>query len=123
MIKFSDSKDIDVNKIKNFYCRYATWKVNDNKKDWEKILEKSSCIITAWDEDKLVGMARSLSDGVRWANIIDVLVHPSYRKQSIGSNIIEFLEKKDIEKISNFKKTKEFIKHKAKELNLYGYTY
>ena len=25
MIKFSDSKDIDVNKIKNFYCRYATW--------------------------------------------------------------------------------------------------
>lgn len=41
----------------------------------------------------------------------------------IGSKIIEFLEKEDIEEISNFEKTKELIKHKAKELNLYGYTY
>ena len=36
-------------------------------------------------------MARSLSDEVRWATIIDVLVHPKYRGKGIGSKIIESL--------------------------------
>lgn len=91
MIKFSKSKVIDVDVIRDFYCNYATWKVTDDIPDLEKIIENSSCIITAWQEDKLIGAARGLSDEVRWATIIDVLVHPSYRNKSIGRSIVEKL--------------------------------
>lgn len=36
-------------------------------------------------------MARGLSDEVRWATIVDVLVHPNYRGQAIGKQMIERL--------------------------------
>ncbi|MGL5641474.1 MAG: GNAT family N-acetyltransferase [Paraclostridium sp.] len=91
MIKFSKSKSVDIHAIRDFYCNYATWKVNDDISDWEKIIENSSCIITAWKEDELIGAARGLSDEVRWATIIDVLVHPDYRAQGIGRSIVEKL--------------------------------
>ncbi|UOW66784.1 GNAT family N-acetyltransferase [Paraclostridium bifermentans] len=93
MAIYYNSKDIDTSKVKDFYCNYATWKVSNKLDDWEKIIEKSSCIVTCWDNDILIGMARALSDEVRWATVIDVLVHPSYRGQSIGRNIIERLLK------------------------------
>lgn len=89
MIKLCNSKDLDVDKVKDFYCNYATWKVPSKYEDWEKIIKKSSSIITCWDNNSLIGMDRSLSDEVRWATIIDVLVHPEHRGK--GSNIIESL--------------------------------
>lgn len=91
MIRLLNSKDLDIDKVKDFYCNYATWKVPSKYEDWEKIIKKSSSIITCWDNNSLVGMARSLSDEVRWATIIDVLVHPKYRGKGIGSKIIESL--------------------------------
>lgn len=91
MTKFLNSKDLDIDKVKDFYCNYATWKVPIKYDDWEKIIKKSSSIITCWDDNSLIGMARSLSDEVRWATIIDVLVHPKYRGKGIGSKIIESL--------------------------------
>lgn len=41
----------------------------------------------------------------------------------VDSKIIELLDKEHIKQISDFKKTKQLIKDKAKELELYGYTY
>ena len=98
MITYCDSKDISISKVKEFYCNYATWKVTNKYEDWEKIIKKSSCIITYWDNDSLIGMARALSDEVRWATIIDVLVHPNYRGKSIGRQLIEkLLEHKEMQ--------------------------
>ncbi|HSQ87231.1 GNAT family N-acetyltransferase [Romboutsia sp.] len=91
MITYCDSKDISISKVKEFYCNYATWKVTNKYDDWEKIIKKSSCIITYWNSDNLIAMARGLSDEVRWATIIDVLVHPNYRGKSIGKHMIEKL--------------------------------
>jgi len=88
MINFSNSKNTNVSQVKDFYCNYATWKVTDKYDDWQKIIEKSSCIVTALDNDNLIGMARGLSDEVRWATIIDVLVHPNYRGNAIGKQLI-----------------------------------
>lgn len=91
MIKFSKSKIMDVHTIRDFYCNYATWKVTRDLTDWEKIMKNSACVITAWKDDELVGAARGLSDEVRWATIVDVLVHPNYRTQGIGRLVVEML--------------------------------
>jgi len=95
MIKFSVSKEISISQVKGFYCSYATWKVTNKNDDWRKIVKKSSCVVTAWDNDALIGMARGLSDEVRWATIIDVLVHPDYRGKAIGNQLIEKLLSQD----------------------------
>ncbi|WP_055339491.1 GNAT family N-acetyltransferase [Paraclostridium sordellii] len=90
-MKFCSSNEIDIFKVKDFYCKYATWGVTNSYDDWKTIIENSNCIITVWDNDKLIGMFRALSDGVRWATIVDVLIHPNYRSNQIGSIMIEKL--------------------------------
>jgi GNAT superfamily N-acetyltransferase len=40
--------------------------------------------MTAWDEDRLVGCARLLTDGYFLTTITEILVLPDYRKKGIG---------------------------------------
>ena len=64
------------------------------KRETDKIrraVEKSYRIIVAWDNDKLIGAGRMISDGECYGWIHDVAVLKSYRKQGIGRVIIEKL--------------------------------
>jgi GNAT superfamily N-acetyltransferase len=45
----------------------------------------------AYDGDTLVGFGRIVSDGVLYAMIYDMIVHPSLQGQGIGSAILERL--------------------------------
>lgn len=48
-------------------------------------------VITAWEEDLIVGAARMISDGICYGWIHDMAVHPDYRKKGIGKEIINGL--------------------------------
>jgi ribosomal protein S18 acetylase RimI-like enzyme len=45
----------------------------------------------AWDGDRLVGTARSLTDGGQNALIVTVVVHPAYQGLGIGERLVEML--------------------------------
>lgn len=45
--------------------------------------------IGAWDEDRLVGSVRLLTDGYFFATIPEILVDPSYRRRGIGRRLME----------------------------------
>lgn len=45
--------------------------------------------ITAWDNNKLVGCVRLLSDGYLFGTISEILVLKEYRKQGIGTELIQ----------------------------------
>lgn len=45
--------------------------------------------ITAYDGEKLVGCLRILSDGYYFGTITELLVLPEYRKQGVGSHLLE----------------------------------
>ena len=45
--------------------------------------------LTAYDGDKLVGCLRILSDGYFFGTITELLVLPEYRKQGIGSRLLQ----------------------------------
>jgi ribosomal protein S18 acetylase RimI-like enzyme len=49
----------------------------------------SSLVVTAWDEDRLVGTARVVTDGVYYATIWDVIVDQQYQGQGIGTRLTE----------------------------------
>lgn len=55
-------------------------------------VEHSQWVVSAWYGDKLVGLARVLSDGVFIACLQDFLVHPDFRHQGVGK---EFLNRFD----------------------------
>lgn len=69
-ITFSDNKAIDANVVCDFFNQFATWKVHPLPKQWEKILSNSSAVISAWENACLLGLARGISDKVRYAQVL-----------------------------------------------------
>lgn len=53
--------------------------------------ESSQHVALAWDGDRVVGMARLLSDGVCNAYLVDVWTMSAYRRQGIGASMVRLL--------------------------------
>ena len=63
--------------------------------DWElEGIERAieaSVAVGAWDEERLVGFARAISDGVHRAYVEDVVIDTEYRGRGIGEKIVAAL--------------------------------
>lgn len=53
--------------------------------------QSSQHVVMAWDGDRLVGMARLLSDGVCNAYLLDVWTKSAYRRRGIASSMVRTL--------------------------------
>jgi ribosomal protein S18 acetylase RimI-like enzyme len=58
-----------------------------------KALANSLAVISAWDEELMVGFARATGDKVFNATIWDVVVRPSYQRRGIGLLVMHELLK------------------------------
>ena len=87
-LKIKETSAPDVTMVRELY-QFASWAKERNLRDIKKALENSTLVISVWDRDLLVGFARVLSDKVFRATIWDVIVHPDYQKQGVGSMILE----------------------------------
>ncbi len=87
-ITLKETKTIDVTLVKELY-QYAPWAKDRHLKEIKKALLNSTLVISAWDRDLLAGLARVLTDKVFRATLWDVIVHPDYQKQDIGSMMVE----------------------------------
>lgn len=56
-------------------------------------MQNSSCVISAWDGDRLVGLIRGLDDGETVAFIHYLLVDTEYQNCHIGTGLMERLLK------------------------------
>ena len=54
----------------------------------------SDLIVTAWDGDTLVGVARTITDWVWCSYLADLAVSPGYKRSGIGKKLIELVRKK-----------------------------
>lgn len=59
--------------------------------DLVKALSGSQYVVAAWDEGKLVGTGRVVTDGVLHAMLYDVIVHPDFQGHGIGSTVLSML--------------------------------
>jgi predicted N-acetyltransferase YhbS len=58
------------------------------------MFENSDLIVTAWDEDKLVGVSRTITDRVWCSYLADLAVSPGYKRSGIGKKLIELTREK-----------------------------
>ncbi len=81
-----------------FYQLYETtnWNANGTftKHDLYKAISNSWYIIAVYNDSKLIGFGRIISDGVYQTFIGDMIVHPDYQKQGIGSKVLNLLMEK-----------------------------
>ena len=87
-LKIKETAALDVTLVRELY-QFAPWAKDRNLKEIKKALENSTLVFSVWDRDLLVGFARVLSDKVFRATIWDVIVHPDYQKQGVGSMVLE----------------------------------
>jgi N-acetylglutamate synthase-like GNAT family acetyltransferase len=59
-----------------------------------QMYENSNLVVSAWDEDKLVGIARSLSDFCYCCYLSDLAVRQEYKKLGIGKKLIALTKEK-----------------------------
>lgn len=51
-------------------------------------IRRSTYVVSAWKGDRLVGLARGLSDDVSIFYLQDILVHPDHQRQGIGRQLL-----------------------------------
>jgi len=99
---FSDRKDIDAAQLVALY-RQAPWANTRNIEDAHEMLSHTDVVITAWNENRLVGLGRVLTDYVYRASIWDVIVDTTYQGQDIGTEIIQrILQHPDLKRVELF---------------------
>ncbi len=104
-----------------FYPLYTEtgWneRLNLSPDELEKAIHNSFAVVSVYENNKLIGFGRAVSDGVAYATIYDVMVLPIWQGQGIGSQIIRILVNKcdrhDIRRIHLFaaKGSESFYNH------------
>ena len=95
MIKYQIENNISPNEFKELLIKSALGERRPVD-DFERIkamVENANLIITARDELKLVGVARSVTDFVYCTYLSDLAVDDEYQKQGIGKELIRLTKR------------------------------
>jgi GNAT superfamily N-acetyltransferase len=65
----------------------------NNKDTFEAMLKNANLTITAWDQDKLIGIARSLTDFAYVNYLADLAVDQEYQRRGVGKELIAQTQK------------------------------
>jgi GNAT superfamily N-acetyltransferase len=64
----------------------------DDRSRMQQMLRNANLVITAWDQDLLVGISRSLSDFSYATYLSDLAVRESHQRQGIGKELIRLTQ-------------------------------
>jgi len=60
----------------------------EEKKKLQEAVQNSTYVVTAWSGEKMIGLARCLSDDVTIFYLQSILVAPEYQRQGIGRKLL-----------------------------------
>ncbi len=83
-----DLSTLDLYQLRNLQ-QQTSWARNRSLLDLQRAVAGSDLVITAWQDDRLVGCVRVLTDFVYRAILCDVIVHPHCRRQGVGRLLVE----------------------------------
>lgn len=93
MLNYTEEKKFTQEQVQELFLS-VNWVSGQYPERLYKALMRSSTVLTVWDGDRLVGLARVLDDSEMLAQIHYVLVHPDYQGQGIAGGMIEYIKKK-----------------------------
>lgn len=93
MVIFSERKDLKIEQIIPLY-KANGWSSAKKPQLLHRALLNSHYLVSAWDNDKLIGIGNAISDGFLVVYYSHLLVHPDYQRQGIGKKLVNMLHKK-----------------------------
>lgn len=93
MLKFTEDKIFTQEQVQELFLSVG-WISGQYPERLYQALMHSSTVLTAWDDDQLVGLIRVLDDTSMLAQIHYVLVHPDHQGQGIAGKMLELIKEK-----------------------------
>lgn len=93
-ITYQSSKDLLDQDLRSLYLSAGWTSYTDDFDDLSRLITQSELVISAWDGDLLIGLIRTVGDGLSIRYIQDILVLPNYQKQGIGTKLLLHVLKK-----------------------------
>lgn len=93
MIRYTEEKKFTKEQVQQLFLS-INWQSGNYPERLYKALMNSSTVLTAWDNEKLVGLIRVLDDTEMLAQIHYVLVHPDYQGKGIAGKMLEYIKEK-----------------------------
>ena len=90
-IDFSSSRQPTLDEVIELY-RASTLgerRPVDQRHVMRGMVDNADITVTAWDDDRLVGIARTLTDYTYCAYLADLAVHLDWQRRGIGTELIE----------------------------------
>ena len=96
MIQYRDDAKVTAEEAINLYIRSTLGERRpiDNKDTFEAMLKNANLTITAWDQGKLIGISRSLTDFAYVTYLADLAVDQKYQRMGIGKELIAQTQKR-----------------------------
>ena len=93
-ITYSFDKRPSADQVIELYDNCGLPRPTNDKERIQKMFDNSNLVITAWDDDILVGVSRSITDWVWSCYLADLAVRHEYRKEGIGRKLIQLTKEK-----------------------------
>ena len=95
-ITYTFDKNIQVDDVAKLYERCLTEvpRPTTDIKRLTHMFEKADIVCCAFDQNKMIGVCRCLSDFSYVTYISDLAVHPNYQRQGIGQTLIQNIQTK-----------------------------
>ena len=89
-ITYKVNFDFELDQVIQLYhdSRLGDRRPVDDRECMFRMMKEANLIVTAWDNDLLVGISRNLTDFCYIAYLADLAVHESYQKMGIGKELI-----------------------------------
>ena len=92
-LTISERRDIKLEDIIDLY-KANKWSSAEKPNELYMGLINYHSLISAWDNDKLVGIGTASSDGYLVVYYPNLLVHPEYQGKGIGHMIVQKMQEK-----------------------------
>lgn len=88
-IKFRKSKQLPLDQLINLYNSVGWSAYTTDPAVLNQAIINSLDVITAWENQRLIGLIRTVGDGQTILYIQDLLVAPSFQQQGIGTKLMQ----------------------------------
>lgn len=83
-----EGHDLDIQQLQALY-HHAPWAAGRDLDGIKRMLENTDYVFSVWDDRRLVGFARVLTDRIYRATLWDVVVYPAYQGQGVGESLMK----------------------------------
>ncbi len=90
MIEYRFSEKLDVEAARDLYrsCTLGARRPIEDATRFSQMLQSANLIVAAWEDDLLVGIARTLTDWSYVSYVADLAVRESHQKRGIGTELL-----------------------------------